>query len=129
MYFGQANYLLSVAFDAEQALSSLSAIKQRMLFIFVIAAIALTLAMWLSIRTLIINPLEALNQNIIGLDTDNLDARLPASSTSETNSITQAINQLLERLRSNTISIERLDEEIKAKQTSEQQQKLRQSKT
>lgn len=124
MYFGQANYLLSVAFDAEQTLSSLSAIKQRMLFIFVIAAIALTLAMWLSIRTLIINPLEALNQNIIGLDTDNLDARLPASSTSETNSITQAINQLLERLRSNTISIERLDEEIKAKQTSEQQQKL-----
>lgn len=124
MFFGQANYLLSVTFDADKALSGLSAIKQMMLFIFSLSAIILTLALWISLRALIVQPLSQLDSRIRKISSNRPEQRLPRFSSAEVNTIASTINHLLQRLHSNTISIKRLDEEMKLKQTSQESQIL-----
>ncbi|EEX92852.1 sensory box histidine kinase/response regulator [Vibrio orientalis CIP 102891 = ATCC 33934] len=124
MFFGQANYLLSVTFDGEKALSSLSAIKQMMLLIFTLSALVLAFTLWVTLRTLIVQPLNQLDSQIRHISSNRLDQRLPDFSSPEANTIAATINQLLQRVHTNTISIQRLNEEVKLKQQSEVSQKL-----
>lgn len=124
MFFGQANYLLSVTFDGDKALSSLSAIKQMMLFIFAFSAIILALALWISLRALIVHPLNQLDSRIRKISSNRPEQRLPSFASPEANTIASTINHLLQRIHTNTISIKRLDEEMKLKQSSESSQIL-----
>ncbi|TFH91791.1 response regulator [Vibrio ouci] len=124
MFFDQVNYLLSVTFDEEEALSSLSAIKQMMLFIFSLSAVILTLALWISLRALIVQPLNQLDSRIRKISSNRPEQRLPNFASPEANTIASTINHLLQRIHTNTISIKRLDEEMKLKQVSEESQIL-----
>ncbi|WP_394127757.1 response regulator [Vibrio hepatarius] len=124
MFFDQVNYLLSVTFDEEEALSSLSAIKQMMLFIFALSAVLLTLALWISLRALIVQPLNQLDSRIRKISSNRPEQRLPNFASPEANTIASTINHLLQRIHTNTISIKRLDEEMKLKQVSEESQIL-----
>jgi len=124
MFFDQVNYLLSVTFDEEEALSSLSAIKQMMLFIFSLSAVILTLALWISLRALIVQPLNQLDSRIRKISSNRPEQRLPSFASPEANTIASTINHLLQRIHTNTISIKRLDEEMKLKQSSESSQIL-----
>ncbi|MFM2590524.1 response regulator [Vibrio sp. TBV020] len=124
MFFGKANYLLSVTFDGDKALSSIDAIKKTMLIIFSLSAAVLAIALWGSLRALIVQPLNKLNSHIHKLSSNSPEQRLPDFSSPEAHSIASTINQLLQRINSNTISIQRLDEEIKLKQDSEANQRL-----
>ncbi|MCZ4293811.1 response regulator [Vibrio sinaloensis] len=124
MFFDQSNYLITVTFNASQALKSLDDIKHTMLVMFATAAILLTLTMWFALRASIVQPIKSLNKHILALSSQRETNPLPPSSTIEINSIVSAINLLLERLKNNTISLKRLDEEIDLKRQSEQQQSL-----
>ncbi|MGD8231108.1 response regulator [Vibrio sp. TRT 1302] len=124
MFFDQSNYLITVTFNASQALKSLDDIKHTMLVMFATSAILLTLTMWFALRASIVQPIKSLNKHILALSSQRETNPLPPSSTIEINSIVSAINLLLERLKNNTISLKRLDEEIDLKRQSEQQQSL-----
>lgn len=124
MFFGQANYLLAVTFDGNKALSSLDAIKNMLFIIFTLSAIILAITLWGALRALIVLPLNQLNTHIKNLSSKQPEQRLPNFPSPEAQSIASTINHLLQRIHRNTISIQRLDEEIKLKQKSEADQKL-----
>lgn len=124
MFFDQSHYRITVTFNASIALKSLDEIKSTMLVMFAIAAVVLTISIWFALRASIVEPIKSLNRHILSLSPQGETHPLPPSSNQEMNSIVQAINLLLERLKNNTISLKRLDEEIDLKRQSEQQQTL-----
>ncbi|MCG9647120.1 response regulator [Vibrio brasiliensis] len=124
MFFSQANYLITVTFNAATALKGLDDIKQAMMIIFAIAAALLTFSMWFTLRASIVKPIDSLTKHILSLSSEGETHRLPKSNNREMNSIVTAINQLLQQLQNNTISLQRLDEEIDLKRQSEQTQTL-----